>query len=335
MTTVLLSFVAYLPHHELKQTTMVETSLFHSVSTWFNSGDIQTAQLGAVVAEAISSKLDTEKPLNTGLLDDNDHLRELKGLVFVTDAFDDQEPVTSSTALDSESESELEEKDELDPDADVILEEDENDEDEDEEFEPYYMEEESEDEGLRKESTLKSTKKPVFVRDLIRYLQDKNDPLKLEAGLTASEQVIRRKIGAGTELSKTLDNTKYLIGFPETYEIHDFRKLQQNALTALMVGVPETVTEFIIDQIYDRNTSTGQKQMILGAISLAVRELAGWTDNNTTKNTIEQETARLSLTSHDQQPINGKQTFLSKRMEIEKRNQHKIQKNRLSGLAGP
>ncbi|KAI8098324.1 telomere length regulation protein-domain-containing protein [Gilbertella persicaria] len=313
MTTVLLSFVAYLPHHELKQTTMVETSLFHSVSTWFNSGDIQTAQLGAVVAEAISSKLDTEKPLNTGLLDDNDHLRELKGLVFVTDAFDDQEPVASSTALDSESESELEEKDELDPDADVILEED-----EDEEFEPYYMEEESEDEGLRKESTLKSTKKPVFVRDLIRYLQDKNDPLKLEAGLTASEQVIRRKIGAGTELSESsITLAKYLIGFPETYEIHDFRKLQQNALTALMVGVPETVTEFIIDQIYDRNTSTGQKQMILGAISLAVRELAGWTDNNTTK------------------PINGKQTFLSKRMEIEKRNQHKIQKNRLSGLAGP
>lgn len=28
--------------------------------------------------------------------------------------------------------------------------------------------------------------------------------------------------------------------------------------------------------MYDRNTSIGQKQLILGSISLAVKELAGW-----------------------------------------------------------
>lgn len=35
---------------------------------------------------------------------------------------------------------------------------------------------------------------------------------------------------------------KYLIAFPETFEIDNYRNLQQNALIALIVAVPETVT---------------------------------------------------------------------------------------------
>lgn len=35
---------------------------------------------------------------------------------------------------------------------------------------------------------------------------------------------------------------RYLISFPETFEIDQFRSLQQNALVALMAAVPEAVT---------------------------------------------------------------------------------------------
>lgn len=35
---------------------------------------------------------------------------------------------------------------------------------------------------------------------------------------------------------------------------------------------------FLIDQLYDRNTSAGQKQLILSIISLSVRELGGWSN---------------------------------------------------------
>lgn len=35
---------------------------------------------------------------------------------------------------------------------------------------------------------------------------------------------------------------KYLVYFPETYEIEDFRQLQQDALQALIVGAPDVVT---------------------------------------------------------------------------------------------
>ncbi|OBZ88164.1 Telomere length regulation protein TEL2 [Choanephora cucurbitarum] len=334
MTTALLSLIAYLSNDDIQHTIMAETPLFHHVSTYFNSGDIQIAQLGAVVAEALSSRIDKEKPLNTTLLDSNPSLQELKGLVWITDAYDEPTACSVTMTPEAESEDETEETEELDPDADITLVldrvvadmshdiEDSNDEEE-EEFEPYDMEEESEDEGLTNKE-IKQTKKPVFIRDLIRCLQDRDDPLKLEIGLTAAEQVIRRKTGAGTELSESSINlARYLIGFPETYEIHDFRKLQQQALVALIVGVPESVTEFIIDQLYDRNTSTGQKQMILGAISSAVRELAGWSESD--------NTPELQI----DQPQAGKQLFVSRRMEIERQNQHKIKRNRLSGLAGP
>lgn len=40
-----------------------------------------------------------------------------------------------------------------------------------------------------------------FIRDVIRYLKDKSDPLKLEIGLNAAEQVVREKTGVGSELS--------------------------------------------------------------------------------------------------------------------------------------
>lgn len=40
------------------------------------------------------------------------------------------------------------------------------------------------------------------MRDLVRSLQDTEDPLKLEIGLSAAEQVIRQKANAGTELGR-------------------------------------------------------------------------------------------------------------------------------------
>lgn len=67
-----------------------------------------------------------------------------------------------------------------------------------EEFQAYAMEEESDDEGNRRET--KNHKKPAFIRDLVRYLADKEDPVRLEIGLKSAEEMIRQSIGNGTEL---------------------------------------------------------------------------------------------------------------------------------------
>lgn len=67
-----------------------------------------------------------------------------------------------------------------------------------EEFQAYAMEEESDDEGNRRET--KNHKKPAFIRDLVRYLADKEDPVRLEIGLKSAEEMIRQSTGKGTEL---------------------------------------------------------------------------------------------------------------------------------------
>ncbi|GAA5800318.1 hypothetical protein HPULCUR_005745 [Helicostylum pulchrum] len=328
ITATLLCLVAYLPEDVIRYTIMNQTALFQSVSKYFDSGDKAIAQLGAVVAEAISGKTDPDKPIKTGLLDSDVELQKIKVLVDTRDIFtEDEQEVNVDIITESDSEQEEAVEEELDPDAIYCSEDLETDSDDD--LEAYLMDEESDDEGLKKEELSKSkTKKPVFVRDLIRYLQDQSDPLKLEIGLNAAEQIIRQKAGAGTELSEySIELAKYLVAFPETFEIDQFRTLQQNALIALVVAVPETVTGFIIDQFYDRNTSAGQKQLILGVISLAVRELSNWTSTKSGEEETRKQLERPQTV--------GTTVFVSKRMQLQKNNQAKSQRNRLAGLAGP
>lgn len=288
------------------------------ISKYLDTEDMVTAGLGMTVAEAISSRVDKDKPFNSGMLDRNQDLKNLKDLVFQHDALlavtvCGSEEHISSYSSDTETDSDTEE---FNPD-DIIDPEDEEEESDDG-LEPYPMEEESDDEDKHK------TKKPAFVGDLVRYLKDMNDPIKLQMGLNSAEYLIRMKTGTGTELRESsITLAKYLIGFPTDYDITDCQILQQKALIALIVAEPKTVTGYIIDELYNRNSSVPQRELILGSILLAVRELAGWTDSE-------------SPEEHQQNPIKtlGQATFISRRMEVEKRDKKKIQKNRLVDLAG-
>jgi hypothetical protein len=136
---VVLCLVAYIPKQEIQYIIMAQTNLVQGVTTYFDSGDIPTAQLGAVIAEAISAKTDPDKPVDTGLIM-NEELRKMKGLANITDALlgkvekrgaylcantcdlenddsdDKEEEKLSEQASDDDSE-EDEEEEELDPDA--------------------------------------------------------------------------------------------------------------------------------------------------------------------------------------------------------------------------
>lgn len=79
--------IAYLPNDIIMHTIMAQTSLFRSVSTYFHSGDIVTAQLGAVMAEAITGRTEPDKPIDTGLLDRSPELKKMKSLIDTKDAF--------------------------------------------------------------------------------------------------------------------------------------------------------------------------------------------------------------------------------------------------------
>ncbi|KAI9263064.1 telomere length regulation protein-domain-containing protein [Sporodiniella umbellata] len=302
ITLSVLVLLGYTEHLEM-------THLVKGVSFYFEQGERSTAQLGALVAEAVSSKLDKE-PLNTGLLEGDGRLLSWKKIIF--DA-KEVAPLASAKPM-IQIDPILESEDELDPDADYQAQE--SDEDE---FQAYAMDEESDDEGNRREPGHKRTKRPA---DLVRYLQDKEDPVKLEIGLNAAESMIRQSANNGSELEESCELlARHLIAFPENYEIDNFKMLQQKSLIALMASVPSQVAVFVIDAMYDRNTSVGQSQVILASISLAVRELAGW-----------EATEEAPVQSLTQQL--GTSLFVSKRIELEK-TRKKTVKNRLAGIAGP
>ncbi|KAG1173268.1 hypothetical protein G6F70_005924 [Rhizopus microsporus] len=326
VSTSVLVLLSYLEDDDIRYHIMPDTRLIRSVSFYLDSGDIETAKLGALVAEATSSRIDKENALNMGLLDEDKELQALRQIVFKTEEDDEQDKqvVPAASFEEEQEDTDEEEKEmELDPDAAYHPQDDSDDE-----FQAYAMEDESDDEGVRRDQESKEmSKKPAFVQDLVRYLRRTEDPVSLRNGLNEAEAIIRKSIGVGTTLKECgQELAKYLVYFPETYEIEDFRQLQQDALQALIVGAPDVVTGYIIDLMYDRNTNMGQVQTILASIALAVRELAGWVPVDKTKGTEKQIDALADQL--------GVSLFVSKRIELE-RNRPKAQKNRLAGLAGP
>ncbi|KAI8986573.1 telomere length regulation protein-domain-containing protein [Pilobolus umbonatus] len=315
VTAALLCLIGYILDDKEVNDYMTECSIVPGITKYLESENKRLAELGMTVAEAISVRVDKDKPFHSGMLDKNQDLVNLKHLVFQHDALvstdDRMEPPEPSYS------SETEEEDELDPDA-LFQPIDSDQEGSEDELEPYAMEEESDDDDKHNK-----TKKPAFIADLIRYLKDKNDPIKLQMGLNYAEYLIRMKTGTGTELKETsVELARYLIDFPTDYDIKDCHELQQKALVALVVAVPKTVTSFIIDELYNRNSSVPQRELILGSILLAVRELAGWAnqDESTDKKILES------------QPL-GQSLFVSRRMEVEKKK--KVRRNEFAELAGP
>ncbi|KAI9243725.1 telomere length regulation protein-domain-containing protein [Phascolomyces articulosus] len=359
ITAGLVYTLGYLSSDQI-ETLMNETALRGFIHRWFEYSDTIKMKLAVVLAETISELTEEgSSRLNFGILKEpedstflvmktlaekRDALKkvELNGLT--CDGDDDEEETNGPIIEDYSSppvSGDEQQDEELDPDA--ILTGDQESEDEDDEFEPYPMEEsESDDEALHGGSDTGARKKrvkaPVYIQDLIVYLKDDEDPVKLDVGLSSAEQLIRDKANAGSELNESaIELAKRLIGFTTAYDLENTTERQKLSLAALIATVPETVTGYIIDQIFDRNTSMEQKSTLFASIILAVRELAGTSipENNKRQDELSLELEKqLSLEeSKSSTSIVGKPRVFSRRMDIEKK---KItHRNRLSGIAGP
>ncbi|KAI9014586.1 telomere length regulation protein-domain-containing protein [Phycomyces nitens] len=345
ITAALNILAGYLDKDSLGQI-VSETGLMSGITRWFGSADIETAKLGVVVAESVSGHIDSnEARFVCGVLDlqTDKRLFALKDLIDTRDAFaeDSKENLkdlfkdqAQDQEADIDQEADTEQEAELDPDA--LFDPNESERSEESDLEPYLMETESDDEEKGVREKAKSVRPPAYILDLISYLEDHDDPVKLEIGLGAASTIIRQKAGIGSEIGENcIQVASLLIRLPETYELTDFRQRQQDALVALLVAEPK-VASFIIDQIYDRNTSNGQKQVLLAAIALAVRELAGWTEDGVTNildKAIEKDPGSLSGTLLTR-PTGTVRVF-SHSAEIQRKRQEAIKTNRLNGLAQP
>lgn len=244
------------------------TSMMEGVKCHLDSSLPQIRRLGMIVAESISSKINTDGPVLTFQYEEDDEARELKSLLVqaaplgVLPGLPDNDrnenadaalpPVLESNRKSTTATTHVmpdEESDaELDSDDDLI---------------PYDMSEDKE---------LKKTKAPVYIRDCIEVLTGSEDLDKWEEAVKALESLVRKNPGAAREVSVEL--AKILLHLEEKTCLEGFSELRQKAQVAVLTTDPIPVAQYLTSQFYSLNYSLRQRMDILDVLVLAARELS-------------------------------------------------------------
>lgn len=244
------------------------TSMMEGVKCHLDSSLPQIRRLGMIVAESISSKINTDGPVLTFQYEEDDEARELKSLLVqaaplgVLPGLPDNDrnenadaalpPVLESNRKSTTATTHVmpdEESDaELDSDDDLI---------------PYDMSEDKE---------LKKTKAPVYIRDCIEVLTGSEDLDKWEEAVKALESLVRKNPAAAREVSVEL--AKILLHLEEKTCLEGFAELRQKAQVAVLTTDPIPVAQYLTSQFYSLNYSLRQRMDILDVLVLAARELS-------------------------------------------------------------
>ncbi|NWQ85186.1 TELO2 protein, partial [Burhinus bistriatus] len=248
------------------------TSMMEGVKCHLDSSLPQIRRLGMIVAESISSKINTDGPVLKFQYEEDDEARELKSLLVQTPPFcvvpslpDDDRNGKADAALPLVLESNKkshtaapvmpdEKSDaELDSDDDLI---------------PYDM---SEDKELK-------TKAPVYIRDCIEVLTGSEDVDKWEATVKALESLVRKNPAATREVSVEL--AKVLLHLEEKTCIEGFVELRQRAQVAVLTTDPIPVIKYLTSQFYSLNYSLCQRVLVLAAQELSYPKSHGKTKHS-------------------------------------------------------
>ena len=109
----------------------------------------------------------------------------------------------------------------------------------------------------------------------MKYLQADNYD-KVHLGLKSAPNLIRQKANFGTELSdQAHDLARIILGMQDTYEMEEFQEMRQAALIALVAAAPESVVSYLINVFFTGDISIQQRCILLSAIGIGGRELAG------------------------------------------------------------
>ncbi|NWU69995.1 TELO2 protein, partial [Pterocles burchelli] len=267
------------------------TSMMEGVKCHLDSSLPQIRRLGMIVAESISSKINTDGPVLKFQYEEDDEARELKSLLVQTpllsvvpsrpdDGRNEKTDAALPLVLESNKKSHTaapvmpeEESDaELDSDDDLI---------------PYDM---SEDKELK-------PKAPVYIRDCIEVLTGSEDVDKWEATVKALESLVRKNPAATREVSVEL--AKILLHLEEKTCIEGFVQLRQRAQVAVLTTDPIPVAKYLTSQFYSLNYSLCQRMDILDVLVLAAQELSCPKSHGKTKHTVAQKPCIQLLPGND------------------------------------
>ncbi|RPD65882.1 hypothetical protein L226DRAFT_500049 [Lentinus tigrinus ALCF2SS1-7] len=132
---------------------------------------------------------------------------------------------------------------------------------------------------------VKKVPRPVYLAQLGEMVRssgglqggnEQDTATKIEVALDVAEELIRRKSGYGTELEENAVNLVYgFIGLQDNYDLEGFDQKRQAALDALVACCPRKAAPTIIEQFFTNQYSTDQRFVMLNALALGARELAG------------------------------------------------------------
>ncbi|WRT70193.1 uncharacterized protein IL334_007187 [Kwoniella shivajii] len=142
---------------------------------------------------------------------------------------------------------------------------------------PSYLEEVAADPSLAIDATQKKkVSRPVYIPSLVALLKERDKPECIEMALKWGESLIRAKREFGTELAESsVAATLMALGLNDPFHIDGFDESRQGIISSLVACSPKEVAPFLCEQYFNTQFSLQQKSVILTALAMGARELAG------------------------------------------------------------
>ena len=108
----------------------------------------------------------------------------------------------------------------------------------------------------------------------MKYLRA-DDYDKIHMGLRTGANLIRQKATFGSELSSQAQEiARILVGLQDNFEMKDFQTMRHEMLIALVACAPD-VASYLIETYFSGDLSIQQRCILLSALGIGARELAG------------------------------------------------------------
>uniref|UniRef100_A0A8C8A8S0 Telomere length regulation protein TEL2 homolog n=1 Tax=Otus sunia TaxID=257818 RepID=A0A8C8A8S0_9STRI len=249
ISKAILICLSHLKEHEIESCREeLLTSMMEGVKCHLDSSLPQIRCLGMIVAESISSKINTDGPVLKF---------QVKADAALPSVLESNKKSCTAAPVMPGDESDAE-KNIYTPQTNSYLYFFYSDDD----LIPYDM---SEDKELK-------VKAPVYIRDCIEVLAGSEDVDKWETTVKALESLVRKNPAATREVSVEL--AKILLHLEEKTCMEGFGELRQRAQVAVLTTDPIPVAQYLTSQFYSLNYSLRQRIDILDVLVLAAQELS-------------------------------------------------------------
>ena len=123
---------------------------------------------------------------------------------------------------------------------------------------------------------------PVYIRDLMAGLRDRENYDRHELALSTAATLIRRKANFGTEVTDHLEElATILTGLQDNLELESFAQQRQQALIAILLAKSAEMAQWFARSFFSGDYSLTQRIAMLTTLGVGARELAGVIDSAT------------------------------------------------------